>query len=267
MAEELTKTLTVRRRKSPKSGYSITKEEDAYILDTISSKAQASVNLGDRVIAINGIPSEEFLDEEDANNLIECIRIVVIPRDNIEKYDNDDVSEESEDDYEEYDRNSRKQPKPSSTHSRAIVAVKEPKKTVGIDIFCQQCDYNNMRCIPDDDGDYVCEECGYVIEPPTAAESHHKCIHCGYDNINLEKDDEDDYVCQECGHVIPDNTNVEVRKLLVCLHFICSSSLAPILLLGFVDRRIHTFSYFLFFILIIGIFLLMSNIRIPFRNK
>ena len=213
MAEELTKTLTVRRRKSPKSGYSITKEEDAYILDTISSKAQASVNLGDRVIAINGIPSEEFLDEEDANNLIECIRIVVIPRDNIEKYDNDDESEESEDDYEEYDRNSRKQPKPSSTHSRAIVAVKEPKKTVGIDIFCQQCDYNNMRCIPDDDGDYVCEECGYVLEPPIDAESHHKCIHCGYDNINLEKDDEDDYVCQECGHVIPDNTNVEVRRL------------------------------------------------------
>jgi len=122
MAEKLTKTLTVKRNSKKKSGYSISENDGVYYLENAPSKAR--INPGDRVVGINGISVDEFLDEDDANNLIESIRIVVVPKDKLGEYDgiqqdddNDDKEEEEE--YEEYDRRSKM---PQSDYSTALVA-------------------------------------------------------------------------------------------------------------------------------------------------
>jgi hypothetical protein len=106
MPADLTKAVTVKRNAKKKSGYIVSEQDGYYYLQEAPAKAR--VTPGDKVVGINGIKAEEFLDEDDANNLIECIRIVVIPQDKIEEYDNQGV-EDDEEQYEEYDR--RNQPK------------------------------------------------------------------------------------------------------------------------------------------------------------
>jgi predicted metalloprotease with PDZ domain len=107
MSEDLTKAVTVKRNAKKKSGYIVSEQEGYYYVKEAPAKAR--VNPGDKVVGINGIKADEFLDEEDANNLIESIRIVVIPQDKIEEYDNAKGSADEEEQYEEYDR--RNQPK------------------------------------------------------------------------------------------------------------------------------------------------------------
>lgn len=36
----------------------------------------------------------------------------------------------------------------------------------------------------------------------------HTCVQCGHGNLNLEPDEDGDYVCEECGHVIPEDNAV-----------------------------------------------------------
>ena len=43
--------------------------------------------MGDKIVGINGIKAEDFEDEEDANELVESIRLVVVPADEIEDYE------------------------------------------------------------------------------------------------------------------------------------------------------------------------------------
>ena len=70
---------------------------------------------------------------------------------------------------------------------------------------CTDCGHDNIDLVVDEDGDLVCENCGYVIEPPPSENDIiHTCVNCDHNNRNLEKDEDDDLVCQECGHVIPD---------------------------------------------------------------
>lgn len=114
-------------------------------------------------------------------------------------------------------------------------------------IHCNHCEHDNDDLSVDEDGDYVCEECGHVIELPTEDDVIHSCVQCGHDNRNLERDEDGDYVCQECGHVIPEDNALmvpEVRMnarlvdllrdtvsesltsdslLLVCVLYLCSS--------------------------------------------
>ena len=117
MAEDLTKAVTVKRNAKKKSGYTVSEQEGYYYVK--ESPAKARVNPGDKVVGINGIKADEFLDEEDANNLIESIRIVVIPQDKIEEYDNVKGTVEEEEHYEEYDR--RNQPKAMPQPSNGMV--------------------------------------------------------------------------------------------------------------------------------------------------
>ena len=133
MSEDLTKTLTVKRSAKKKSGYTVSEEDSVYHLEKAPAKAR--VNPGDRVVGINGIPADEFLGEDDANDLIESIRIVVVPKDKLDEYDGikqddlDDDEEEEEEDYEEYDRTRGK--KPTSNNSTAIVPTGIPETKLG----------------------------------------------------------------------------------------------------------------------------------------
>lgn len=109
MAEELTRTLTVKRTSKKKSGYSVQEEGSEYFLATAPDKARVSP--GDKIVGINGISVDQFHDEDDANDLIESIRIVVVPRENLDKYDGimqrggiEEKEEDDDEEYEEYDR-------------------------------------------------------------------------------------------------------------------------------------------------------------------
>ena len=110
--EDLTKTVTVKRSGKKKSSYSIGEQDGYYYVAECPNKAP--VRPGDRIMGINGISAEEFMDEDDATDLIESIRITVVPQDKLEEYDElhgveeDDGEEEEE--YEEYDRNRSQKP-------------------------------------------------------------------------------------------------------------------------------------------------------------
>jgi len=189
----LTKTLLLKRNTKKKSGYTVAEEDSGYYLENTPSKAR--VNPGDRIVGINGIPAEEFLDEDDANGLIESIRIVVVPKNKIDEYDHvngRDTDGSDDEDYEEYDR------------SRGAAAI--PRRgNEGADdvIVCEHCNNENVNLVPDEDGDLVCEECGHVID--SSGESNgviYNCGHCGHMNEDLEPDEDGDLVCEECGHVM-----------------------------------------------------------------
>ncbi len=188
MGRDLTKTLLLKRNTKKKSGYTISEEDNAYFVENTPSKAR--VNPGDRVVGINGIPADEFLDEDDANGLIESIRIVVVPKDKIDEYDeiHGNDTDDGDENYEEYDR-ARGAPIPRNGDSDVIT--------------CEHCDYENVNLVPDEDGDLVCEDCGHVIDSSGEGnETIYKCGHCGHLNEDLEPDEDGDLVCEECGHVM-----------------------------------------------------------------
>ena len=109
-SEDYTKTVVLKRSAKKKSGYGIVEKDGQYFVNAVPPKAR--VNEGDKVVGINGITSDEFVDEDDANDLIESIRIVVVPEDQIADYEaareaeeaGEGEEEESEDDYEEVER-------------------------------------------------------------------------------------------------------------------------------------------------------------------
>lgn len=196
MQKDITKTLLLKRSTKKKSGYSVSEEDSGYYLGKTPSNAR--VNPGDRVVGINGISADEFLDEDDANGLIDSIKIVVVPKDKLDEYDGtfegDDIIEDDDEAYEEYDR------------TRGVNFYRNKNNVVS----CNHCTYENNNLKPDEDDDLVCEECGHVIDLVTADESPvYRCMHCDYLNENLEPDEDGDLVCEECGHVMePDIIHV-----------------------------------------------------------
>jgi transcription initiation factor TFIIIB Brf1 subunit/transcription initiation factor TFIIB len=44
----------------------------------------------------------------------------------------------------------------------------------------------------------------------------HHCEECDHDNQNLERDEDGDFVCEECGHVIPEDNALVIREEEVC---------------------------------------------------
>jgi hypothetical protein len=83
--DNLTKTVTVKRSGKKKSSYSVGEQDGYYYVAECPNKAR--VRPGDRIIGINGISSDEFMDEDDANDLMESIRITVVPQDKLDEYD------------------------------------------------------------------------------------------------------------------------------------------------------------------------------------
>jgi predicted metalloprotease with PDZ domain len=111
MSDDHTRSVTVKRTAKKKSGYIVSVEDAEYLITATPAKAR--VNVGDKVVGINGIKAEDFVDEDDANDLIESIRIVVVPEDQIEAYEaaKEDESDDEEE-YEEYDRNNKDKEEP-----------------------------------------------------------------------------------------------------------------------------------------------------------
>lgn len=92
-SEDFTRTVTVKRSAKKKAGYTVTEENGEYFVGGVPDKPR--VNVGDRIVGINGIPAEDFEDEEDANVLINSIRLVVVPADEISDYEAAKALEES----------------------------------------------------------------------------------------------------------------------------------------------------------------------------
>mmetsp|Transcript_46082 Transcript_46082/g.112544 ORF Transcript_46082/g.112544 Transcript_46082/m.112544 type:complete len:536 (+) Transcript_46082:66-1673(+) len=245
--DDLTRSVTVKRTAKKKSGYTVSEQNGVYYVSEAPAKAR--VTPGDKIVGINGIRSDDFLDEDDANDLIESIRIVVIPEDKIEEFDDaaaaaeaaengGDDEEESDDEeqYEEYDRRSKPKGAGSGRSNNsdddennrnaprgggALNSIPNGGGGGGRGnndgaIQCNHCGHENDDLSVDEDGDYVCEECGHVIDVPKGAGKDggggggggddiiHTCVQCGHGNLNLEPDEDGDYVCEECGHVIPE---------------------------------------------------------------
>ncbi|KAG7361547.1 TFIIB zinc-binding protein [Nitzschia inconspicua] len=208
----LTKTVTVKRSGKKKSSYVVGEQDGYYYVAECPNKAR--VRPGDRILGINGISSDEFMDEDDANDLIDSIRITVVPQDKLDEYDelNGGAEAADEEDSGEFDRE-------ESRKVNSIVPVPAPSFGGGRDdgpkvYHCNNCDHDNEDLSEDEDGDLVCEECGHVIEPqaPEAgngAGTVHICHQCGEENHDLQPDEDGDLVCQECGHVIPEEQGEE----------------------------------------------------------
>ena len=92
-SDDFTRAVTVKRNTKKKSGYTISKSDDGYIVEAVPDKAR--VQLGDKIMGINGVHADDFADEEDANELLESIRLVVVPADEIQDYEAAKAAEES----------------------------------------------------------------------------------------------------------------------------------------------------------------------------
>jgi DNA-directed RNA polymerase subunit RPC12/RpoP len=239
-----TKTVTVKRSGKKKSSYTVGEQDGYYYVAECPNKAR--VRPGDRIIGINGISSDEFMDEDDANDLIESIRITVVPQDKLEEYDEFHGGVGDDDEKKESGEINREE----SSKGNCIVPV--PVQSVGehddggptvcdfcvrrdkgesclflslvhfsLSLFgqvfhCNNCEHDNEDLSEDEDGDLVCEECGHVIELPAPASEAleragtvHTCHQCGEENHDLVPDEDGDLVCQECGHVIPEEKEDE----------------------------------------------------------
>lgn len=212
MSEDLTKSVTIQRNTKKKSGYSVSENDDAYYLETTPARARA--NPGDRVVRINGVPADEFHDEEYANDLIESIRIVVVPKDKLDEYDEEEGCKEA--DRSRGNMNNVSLMSPATVSNLARI------------YHCDHCGFDNEDLSLDEDGDYVCEECGHVIDSVSPFENNeadcddrnpkmstYVCPECKHENINPQPDDEGDRVCEECGCILPEKKTYECD---VCKH-------------------------------------------------
>ena len=213
MSEDLTKTVVVKRRGKSNSCY-IVEEGDGgdYFLAAVPEE-KAKLNEGDQIVSINGIAAHDFVDAGDANALIESIRIKVVPNDDIEAFDAD---------------TRRAGVKPNAAHSS------------GADLKCMQCGYFNENIEPDEDGDYVCEECGYTIpeQAPNALDAY-SCPDCSHVTYGPEPDEEGDRICEECGCILPEKVNDEMPRFRSCASEIHLPDHAPWHLLRSVNFDMH----------------------------
>ena len=138
MSDDHIKYVTVKRSVKKKSGYSVEERDGEYFVSEAPAKAR--VNVGDKIVTINGITDEEFTDEDDANGLIESIRIVVIPADEVDAYDaavNAEGGEEEEEEGEEEEEEEENVSPPVSPKNRdkgkAASNPKDNKKKKGDD--------------------------------------------------------------------------------------------------------------------------------------
>ncbi len=92
-SDDFTRAVTVKRNTKKKSGYTISKSDDCYYIGAVPDKAR--VQIGDKIMGINGVHADDFADEEDANELLESIRLVVVPADEIQDYEAAKAAEES----------------------------------------------------------------------------------------------------------------------------------------------------------------------------
>jgi predicted metalloprotease with PDZ domain len=93
-SEDFTRAVTVKRSTKKKSGYVVLENEGEFLVGDVPEKAR--VNVGDRIVGINGVRVDQMKDEEDANALVNSLRLLVVPADEIEDYDAVKATEESD---------------------------------------------------------------------------------------------------------------------------------------------------------------------------
>lgn len=189
-SEDFTKTVVLKRNAKKKSGYTIVEQDGEYFVQAVPAKAR--VNEGDKVVGINGIGCDEFVDEDDANDLIESIRIVVVPEDQIADYDAAREAEEegevkdeesSDEEFEVVERPKIKSkgkkgaPGPESALIVPDNNDEEGDEPIHVLYQCAECGNNNVNAERDEDGDLVCEECGAIIEEDMTRAEKLKMMH------------------------------------------------------------------------------------------
>ena len=93
-SEDFTRAVTVKRNTKKKSGYTVAESDGEYYVGAVPDKAR--VKVGDKVVGINGIKADEFADEEDANELMDSIRLVVVPAAEIDDYEAAEAEEDAD---------------------------------------------------------------------------------------------------------------------------------------------------------------------------
>lgn len=69
--------VTVNRKSKKKPGFEVEQRSDGFYYITKTPKNCTKISVGDRVLEINGTSSEEFKSEENANDLVDSLRIDV----------------------------------------------------------------------------------------------------------------------------------------------------------------------------------------------
>lgn len=92
---ETTRVL-IKRPAKKKVGFEVEKRKDGYYYVTAVPSKKSSIQPGDRVLEINGVPYTDFKDTKMANELFEKLVLEIIPADNED--DDEQEDEDSDDD-------------------------------------------------------------------------------------------------------------------------------------------------------------------------
>ena len=142
MSEKLTKPVTVKTKAKKKSGYEVEEFDGKYIVSKHPPRAR--VNEGDKIVSINGVPATDFKNEKAANDLIESVQLVVVPKADLDEYD-------------------RLKAKEDAAAETGLVVREDDDDGDDVEYTCENCGHVNVNPERDEEGDLVCEECGHVI--------------------------------------------------------------------------------------------------------
>ena len=67
--------VTVNRKSKKKPGFEVEQRSDGFYYITKIPKNCTKISVGDRVLEINGTSSEDFKSQENANDLVDTLRI------------------------------------------------------------------------------------------------------------------------------------------------------------------------------------------------
>lgn len=92
-------SVTIKRKSTKKAVFEVEKrEEDGFYYITKVPKNCTEIAVGDRVLEINGTIHENFMSQTNANDLVDSIKLDVVPIDDDDEYSQGEYSEEG---YEE----------------------------------------------------------------------------------------------------------------------------------------------------------------------
>lgn len=96
--------VTIKRKSKKKAGFEVEKrEEDGFYYITKVPKNCTKIGVGDRVLEINGTMHKDFKSQTNANDLVDTLRLEVVPVD-----DDDSQEDDSEEEYEVINRSGSK---------------------------------------------------------------------------------------------------------------------------------------------------------------
>lgn len=95
-------SVTIKRRSNKKSGFVVERhDDDGFYYITKVPKNCTNIAVGDRVLEINGTMHSDFKNETNANDLVDSLKLDLVP---VENDDEDHEGEDSEEECEEANR-------------------------------------------------------------------------------------------------------------------------------------------------------------------